>query len=281
MEARIAYLVSIGHAPGKAKEVASNDDAYEALMALLDAVQLRDKCDAPQGKLLARLSAQYPKAGSRGSQLALAALVASREVDTAERLDAGMTEAAARGLDVTLTREDLVKVCGVGLVYSEADLRAAAETEWAAKPIQNTSEQNAFLGRVKQRLPFSDGAMVKQCVDALLAGKQLAEAAPKKKKTADPAAVAAVAAAPSKKALKKQAVMGGTLPEIDYTSSATVMAERLVELVTSTPNKEHAVAMVADSLAALQRHSYAQGTRASGLDSRNGVQLPPAKYTPQ
>lgn len=300
-------LVKIGLKEGKAKEVAGKDDQFGAVVELLKGAGLWGNCDEARGVLIYQLVAKCKAREAAANRLLIAAFVAERKIDTMERLDAAAALANARGA-TPIAGAELESACGVGLVYSEAQIVARIEAEFAAKPAVSSGE---FLGRVKKALPFSDGALVKQHVDAFLAATAPAAAAPKgEKKTGDSKAAAAAApTAPSGKKSKKKALKTA-LPPIDGTLSSSALAESLVQLVLSSVRLNdatgkyecdtHAVAMVADSIAAVQRQrcecrvcfavlawltivvcSYASALRAGAVDPRNGIQLPPAKYTPQ
>ncbi len=277
---KVAVLVKLGLKEGKAKEVAtSKDDQYGALVALLAGAGLWPDCDEVRGALIFQVLAKIKSPQHRPL---VTAFVASRKIDTAERLDAAAALTNARGA-APITDAELERACGVGLVYTEAQIAERVEAECAAKAPSSAGE---LLGRVKKALPFSDSAAVKRAVDQRMAAVVKAAVVVEEKKptTTTTTTTTTVPSASSKKTKKKKALKAALPPIVPTAESVVALVLAGVRRNEATGEYEcdaHAVAMVADSLAAVQRSSYAAALRAGAVDPRNGVQLPPAKYMPQ
>jgi len=127
-----------------------------------------------------------------------------------------------------------------------------------------------LLAQTKEQLPFCDGAKLKSTMDKVLTsrfgppkGKEQKQQKPTDKS--------------SSQNKERPKIVSAKLPAIDLDMSNLALAEQLYRMAKETSgdlDMHHAVEMIADTIAAIQRKSYAAGLASGNVDPRNGVRLP-------
>lgn len=186
-------LLDISLKPNTVKETLRNEKVSQKIVEVVELTGLK-KCDEKTGSLIYGVATKLTESIEKFRKL-LADYVAQKKILSAQQLDMALAYLKEHASQDKIDSADFDKSIGVGVVVTDAQIQATVDGLLNSKKeellkIRYTADLGGMLRKIREDLPFADGAKVATTFNTAIANllgpqteedkKMKAEAAKKK-----------------------------------------------------------------------------------------------------